>query len=278
MSFLEGIDAREVAPDTFSATYPRWFDGDRVFGGLVLAQAVTAAGRTVEGPEVLHSLHGYFLRPATPGQDSTISVERRRDGRSFVTRTTSTRVDGKETFMMSASFQRPEHGEEYQLPLEPLHAPDDDDPSIEEDGPFAVLERGPTTQRADGTYASTRRAWIRCREHLGSDPLRHLAAVAYASDMTRAAFRPRSLGTWGAHVDASLDHAVWFHQPSDLNRWHHFDLHTLITGGGRSFMRGTLADEAGRLVASMAQEILIRRLDGGRPVDFGDPNHPVPSP
>ena len=278
MYFVDGIDAHPVAPGVFAARYPRWFDGDRVFGGLVLAQAVTAAGRTVEGPESLHSLHGYFLRPAAPGQESTITVDRRRDGRSFATRMTSTSVEGKETFVMMASFQRPEEGEEYQLPLESGSVPDEADPLLEEDGPFAILERGPTELREDGTFASTRRAWVRCREDLGPDPLRQVAAIAYASDMTRAAFRPRSLGTWGEHVDASLDHSVWFHRPSDLNRWHHFDLHTLITGGGRSFMRGTLADERGRLVASMAQEILIRRLDGGRPIDFGDPNHPVPSP
>jgi len=277
-NFVDGIDAIGVGDGRFIATYPSWFEGDRVFGGLVLAQAVTAACKTVSGPYTLHSLHGYFLRPASPGEESVIDVDRRRDGRSFVTRETTTMVGGKETFVMTASFQRPEVGEEYQIPMARVAPPSEGDPAIERDGPFAVFEIGPTPIRPDGTYESTRRAWIRCRAELGADPTRHLAAAAYASDMTRAAFRPTSLGTWGEHLDASLDHAAWFHGVPDMTRWHLFDLHTVVTGGGRSFMRGTLSDDQGRLVLSMAQEILIRRLDAGAPIDFGDPAHPLATP
>ncbi len=278
MSFSEGIDAIGLGDDHFTATYPAWFEGDRVFGGLVVAQAVTAACKTASDAFILHSLHGYFLRPASPGDTSVIDVERRRDGRSFMTRDTTTMVGGKETFRMTASFQRPEPGEEYQIPMAKVVPPREGNPAIELDGPFAIFEIGPTPMRPDGTYASTRRAWIRCRHELGSDPLRHVAAAAYASDMTRAAFRPTSLGTWGEHLDASLDHAVWFHAVPNMGDWHLFDLHTVVTGGGRSFMRGTLSDTQGRLVLSMAQEILIRRLDAGAPIAFSDPAHPLATP
>jgi len=278
LSFSDGISVSPVRTDVYRSTYPHWWEGERVFGGFVVAQAVAAAMATVERPADLHSLHGYFLRPAMPGDQSEITVERVRDGRSFTTRRTSTEVRGKETFVMTASFHAPEPGEDYQLAVAEVPGPEACHALREDDGPFEVLELGPSEQAEDGTYASTRRAWIRCTEDLGSDPSRHLAAAAYASDMTRAAFRPTSLGSWGEHVDASLDHSVWFHGLPDMTAWHLFDLHTVITGAGRSFMRGQLSDERGIAKFSMAQEILIRRIDGAVRFGFGDPQHPVTSP
>ena len=278
LTLLEGISVAEVRPDVFRAVYPHWWEGDRVFGGFVVAQATAAALRTVDRPKDLHSLHGYFLRPAKPGDASEISVDRVRDGRSFTTRRTSTTVHGKETFVMMASFHAPEEGEEYQLAVADVPRPTELADRIEDDGPFEVIELGPSEQSPDGTYASTRRAWIRCGVDLGSDPATHLAAAAYASDMTRAAFRPGSLGSWGEHIDASLDHSVWFHALPDMCSWHLFDLHTVVTGSGRSYMRGSLADEDGALVFSMAQEILIRRIAGATAVHFEDPEHRPTSP
>ena len=278
LTFLEGISVSESGPDVFRAIYPHWWEGDRVFGGFVVSQAVAAALKTVDHPEDLHSLHGYFLRPASPGDLSEISVERVRDGRSFTTRRTSTVVAGKETFVMMASLHAPEEGEEYQLAVSDVPGPATLVDRIEDDGPFEVIELGPSERSHDWTYASTRRAWVRCEVDLGAEPATHLAAAAYASDMTRAAFRPGSLGSWGEHVDASLDHSVWFHALPDMNAWHLFDLHTVVTGAGRSYMRGSLADEAGSLVFSMAQEILIRRIAGASPIDFEDPAHRPTSP
>lgn len=278
ISFVDGIGVKSRSDDQFAGTYPAWWDGDRVFGGLVIAQATSAAMATVERPEDIHSLHGYFLRPAKPGDDTAISVDRVRDGRSFTTRRTSTIVEGKETFVMMASFHAPEGGEEYQIPMAQVAVPSQLGDQIEDDGAFDVIELGPSVQRADGTYESTRRAWIRCSSDLGSDPARHLAAAAYASDMTRAAFRPTSLGSWGCHVDASLDHSVWFHKVPDMGAWHLFDLHTVMTGRGRSYMRGSLSDESGAVALSMAQEILIRPIEGAVPVSFDDTEHPPTSP
>lgn len=277
LSFIEGISVEAVDGDRFSARYPHWWEGDRVFGGFVVAQAAAAAMATVDRPDELHSLHGYFLRPAAAGSSSTISVERVRDGRSFTTRRTSTEVAGKETFVMTASFHGKEEGEEYQVPMAEVASPTDAGP-VEVDGPIELIEIGPTPMREDGTYLSTRRAWLRVAEELGDDPARHLAAAAYCSDMTRAAFRPRSLGTWGEHVDASLDHSLWFHRMPDMSRWHLFDIETSVTHAGRSFMRARLSDEAGALVVSMAQEILIRRIAGAEPIAFDDPTHLPSSP
>ena len=278
LSLLDGITASQVRHDVFASVYPHWWEGDRVFGGFVVAQALSAALGTVEHPEDLHSIHGYFLRPARPGDESEITVERIRDGRSFSTRRTSTMVRGKETFVMMASFHAPEDGEDYQLSVAEVPPPQECGAWREDDGPFEVLELGPSDQAADGTYASTRRAWMRCMVDLGDDPRRHLAVAGYASDMTRAAYRPSSLGSWGEHVDASLDHSVWFHGVPNMNEWHLFDLHTVLTGAGRSFMRGQLSDVHGSLVFSMAQEILIRRIEGATAIDFGDPQHQTSSP
>jgi acyl-CoA thioesterase-2 len=275
----EGLDVVEVGADTFAGRYPRWFPGERVFGGLVLAQATAAMCRTVDDGIPLHSIHGHFLRPATPRQTSEVVVERVRDGRSFVTRRATVRVEGKETFVVTASFHVPEEGEGYQLAVADVDPPPGDVSSPSDlNEPFELVELGPSPRREDGTYESTRRAWVRCVADLGDEPRRHVAAAAYASDMTRAAFRPTSLGTWGGHVDASLDHAVWFHRQPAMDQWHLFDLHTVITGGNRSFIRGQLSDADGRLVFSMAQEILIRPLATPVVFDFDDPFQRPESP
>jgi len=278
MSFEEATSVLESGHDSFTGRYPTWWEGERVFGGLILAQAVAAAASTVEASIPIHSLHGLFLRPSSPGEASRITVERVRDGRSFVTRRTSTATAGKETFQMLASFHVPEEGEEYQLAPASVQGPDPALSEYDPDDPFEVIELGPSAQRDDGTYESTRRAWVRLRTPLGDDPIRQAAATAYASDMTRAAFRPMSLGTWGEHLDASLDHAVWFHRPPAMDDWNLFDLHTVTTTAGRSLMRGTFHDVQGRLVTSMAQEILIRRIDGAASIAFDDPQNRPPGP
>ena len=114
--------------------------------------------------------------------------------------------------------------------------------------PFDIRELGPTERRDDGTYLSTRRCWFRTREALPDDPAVHACVLAYFSDMTGAAFRPLSLGIWGTHTDASLDHAVWFHRPWRADAWSIFDLQTLVNAGGRCHHPGDDA-RRGRLAA-----------------------------
>jgi acyl-CoA thioesterase-2 len=210
---------------------------------------------------VVHSLHGYFLRPTAAGARTTHRIEHVRDGRSFTTRGVTSLVDGKETFRMTCSFHAPEDGDDYQLAMEPGIPSPNDIEGFEAPFPFDIRELGATEKREDGTFQSTRRCWFRTREALPDDPGLHACVLAYFSDMTGAAFRPLSMGSWGTHTDASLDHAVWFHRPWRADRWSLFDLHALVNAGGRATIRATMHGEDGNLHLSMAQELLIRKLD-----------------
>ena len=263
---VDAVTAREAGPDaagtpTFTTTSPEWWVHGRVFGGMVVAQALNAAMRTVPAPLEVHSLHGYFLRPTSPGSRSTHRVETLRDGRSFSLREVTSEVEGKETFRMTCSFHAPEPGDSYQLPIAPDVPPPAEVAGFEAPFPFDVRELGTTARRADGTYRSTRRCWFRVRETLPDDPAVHASILAYFSDMTGASFRPHSLGVWGTHTDASLDHALWFHRPWRADVWSLFDIHALVNAGGRATVRATMHGEDGTLHLSMAQELLIRELD-----------------
>ncbi len=162
---------------------------------------------------------------------------------------------------MTCSFHVPEEGDSYQLPVAPDIPPPHEVEGFEAPFPFDVRELGATEMREDGTYRSTRRCWFRTREPLSDDPAVHAGLLAYFSDMTGASFRPLSLGVWGTHTDASLDHALWFHRPWRADTWSIFDLHALVNAGGRATVRATMHGQDGTLHLSMAQELLIRELD-----------------
>jgi acyl-CoA thioesterase-2 len=251
------VDGRRA----FRTTSPEWWVGGRTFGGMVVAQSLSAALQCAPPGFQVHSLHGYFLRPTSPGAVTTHVVDSVRDGRSFSVREVSSLVDDKETLRMTCSFHAPEEGEDYQLPMGPGIPPPGDVEGFEAPFPFDIRELGATELREDGTYLSTRRCWFRTRETLPDDPAVHACVLAYFSDMTGAAFRPRSIGSWGTHTDASLDHAVWFHRPWRADTWTLFDLQALVNAGGRSTIRATMHGEDGTLHLSMAQELLIRKLD-----------------
>ncbi len=236
---------------------------------MVVAQALSAACQTVPPGLDVHSLHAYFLRPTSPGSQSVHAVERLRDGRSFSLREVVSAVDDKEVFRMNCSFHAPEDGDEYQLPVGPAIPAPGLIEGIEAPFPFDVREVGATQQRGDGTYLSTRRCWFRTREPLPDNPAVHACALAYFSDMTGAAFRPLTMGSWGTHTDASLDHAVWFHRPWRADAWSLFDVHALVNAGGRATIRATMHGEDGTLHLSMVQELLIRELD--EPMVFETP-------
>jgi acyl-CoA thioesterase II len=140
---VDSITARESGRHAdgrpiFTTTSPEWWVHGRVFGGMVVAQALNAAMRTV--PEILevHSLHGYFLRPTSPGSQSSHVVDTLRDGRSFSTRQVTSEVDGKETFRMTCSFHAPETGDSYQLPMGPDVPPPEEVAGFEAPFPFDV--------------------------------------------------------------------------------------------------------------------------------------------
>jgi acyl-CoA thioesterase II len=252
-------------PQRFVVEGLDWWDGDRVFGGMVVAQAVSAAVQTVDPAMPIHSLHGYFLRPTPAGRPVILTVRTVRQGRSFAVREVLSQVDGKETFTMQCSFHRPEEGDEYQLPMPKGMGDPDQLQRTEVPIPFRVCELGPTPRRPDGSFESTRRVWLRTEADLPDDPLLHACVVAYLSDMTGAAFRPMSLGTWGTHTDASLDHAVWFHRPVRADQWLLYDPQAVVNVAGRATVRGAMFDAEGALVVSMVQELLIRPLEHPNP-------------
>jgi acyl-CoA thioesterase-2 len=272
---IDAITARPLDPErqgrsTYVTASPDWWVGGRTFGGMVVAQALSAALQSVPPELPVHSLHGYFMRPTPPGAQTLHVVEHLRDGRSFTSRTVTSSVEGKETFRATCSFHVPEGGDEYQMPVAPGLALPGQIEGVEAPFPFDVRELGPSARREDGTYESTRRCWFRTREALPDDPAVHVCLLAYFSDMTGAAFRPLSLHTFGTHTDASLDHAVWFHRPARADTWSLFDLQTLVNSGGRATVRATMHDAAGTLHLSMAQELLIRELD--EPMVFTAPS------
>jgi acyl-CoA thioesterase-2 len=257
---VRALEPRPLGDGRFEIDSADWWGGDRVFGGMVIAQAAAAASQTVSGVP-LHSLHGYFLRPEVPGPPVVATVDAVRDGRTFTTRSVTLEQDGRTVFTATASFHTPEPGDEYQIPMPTGLPPPGGLPEPEwSDGPFEQREAGADGPGPDGTYRSTRRAWIRCAAGVPDDPAVHATLATFLSDMTGTSFRPLSLGEWGLHTDASLDHAVWLHRPIRVDEWLLFDLQAVVNTAGRATVRGTLFTQAGELCLSMAQELLIRPL------------------
>ena len=270
---LETIDVnlfRGIQPDTLL---------QRVFGGQVAAQSLVAGARTVEPPLQVHSLHSYFLRPGDTAVPIVYDVERIRDGKSFSTRRVVARQHGRPIYYMTASFQVPEDGFEHQdvMPEVPSPAespdmgemfrarsPESADEWLTE---WAALElRWVGDSRKGGVIPnderpSQSRLWIRVSGRLDDHPLTHQAALTYASDMTLLG---SSLVPHGVHVSspsmqsASLDHSMWFHRPFRADEWLLYDQASPSASGARGLAIGRLFAEDGTLVATVAQEGLIR--------------------
>ncbi|HUO48821.1 MAG TPA: acyl-CoA thioesterase domain-containing protein [Acidimicrobiales bacterium] len=256
---LAAVRVRPTGTDAFEATSPDWW-GERVFGGMVVAQHLSAAQHGTAPGLRLHSAHGSFLRAVVPGPPVTLRVEHLREGRTFTTRQVTAEQAGRATSRFVCSFHTEEPGDEYQLPMQDVPHPDGL-PSSDAPGPFLTRDAGPLPC-ADGTFRSSARLWHRTVGPLPDDPAAHVAMLGFFSDMTRTSFRPLSLDDWGTHIDASVDHAVWFHRPARPDRWLFYDLQAVVNTAGRSLVRGLMYTEDGRLVLSMSQELLIRRLPG----------------
>lgn len=258
---LERVDdliLRGVAPETTL---------QRVFGGQVLAQALMAGGSSVPEGRAPHSLHGYFLRPGDPSTQIVYVVENSRDGRSFSTRRVIARQHGETIFHMTASFQVHEEGLDHQDAMPDVPGPDGLPPLSESTGEQAAARRGEwdalDVRYDDGSAGrgDALRVWLRTAGPMPDDPLLHTAVLAYASDLTllaAAALRHDvRFGDPGVAA-ASLDHAMWFHRPVRVDDWLLHDEYSPSASGGRGLALGRIFTRDGSLVASTAQEGLVR--------------------
>jgi acyl-CoA thioesterase II len=273
------LDLEQLEHNLYRGRSPK-LDWQRVFGGQTIAQALVAAQRTVEPDRHVHSLHGYFMRPGDTTVPIVYEVDRIRDGGSFTTRRVVAIQHGQAIFSLEASFQVDEDGLEHQVPM-PIDIPPPD---------TLLRQQELIAKFGDRVPAGIRRYWERDRpiemkpvilEHYTSreklEPRQHIwirtagpmpadrgmraALLAYLSDMTlldtstfahgRAIFDPDIQA-------ASLDHAMWFHRQHPLDGWLLYAQDSPSTQGSRGFTRGTLYAEDGTLVASVAQEGLIR--------------------
>jgi acyl-CoA thioesterase-2 len=276
-ALLDQLDLEELDVNLYRGVNPSERQNQRVFGGLVAAQALRAATLTVETDHQPHSMHGYFLRGGVPGRPILYHVDRIRDGRSFTTRRVVGVQYGEAIFNLTASFQKFEEDQvNYQLPLPPeAEHPDNVPDRVARDevhaewmerSPFFSKELGPSEPGEDGTYRSTRRVWVKAKSLLPDDHLLHTAALTYATDMgaVTAAAVPVLGERWqyafAETMSASLDHAVWFHRPVRVDEWMYFDFHAVSNQNSRGLVRGTIHRLDGTLVASITQEALIRRL------------------
>ncbi|HYP83101.1 acyl-CoA thioesterase II [Variovorax sp.] len=249
-----------------------------VYGGQVLGQALLAAQRTVPAERAVHSLHAYFL---LPGEHAPIdyTVHRPRDGRSFSTRHVIARQDGREIFEMAASFQTRDDGIDHQDDMPP--APDPLAQPTEYERRLALGDKVPDDLRLRGLVsqglefrvvdapdllapervAPRSMIWMRAVAPLPDDPIVHRAVLAYASDngLLRAAMNPHGLTFLRGRMRvASLDHAMWFHRDFRMDEWLLYVIDSPNAGGARALCRGSIFTRDGRLVASTAQEGMIR--------------------
>lgn len=251
---------------------------ERLYGGQVIAQALVAAYRTVEG-RACHSLHAYFIRPGDPKVPVLYQVDRARDGKSFTTRRVVAIQHGEQIFNLAASFQITEPGLEHQTPMPeappPESVPDEKERFAEfiaklpperagwwtRERPIEMRPVDPQQIFAPVKLPATQKVWFRVRDPVGDDLALNQCLLAYASDMSLlgTAMRPHGI-SWETRgvQSASLDHAIWFHHPMRVNDWHLFDQDSPSASGARGFNRGSIYSQAGVLVASVVQEGLIR--------------------
>jgi acyl-CoA thioesterase-2 len=275
------LDLERIEKNMFRGNSPNvgW---QRVFGGLVISQALVAASRTVEERSP-HSLHGYFLLPGDPAVPIVYEVERVRDGASFSTRRCVAIQHGRTIFVLSASFQVEEAGLEHHSTM-PDVPPPEELPGMEAilgsmgsripEGVKRYFERERPIElrpvdlsrfsraRPDGLLPATQQFWLRAAGRLPDDPAIHRALLAYLSDMTlldtALVCHGRSVFDGTLQV-ASLDHALWFHRPFRADEWMLYDQESPNASGARGLCRGSLYSRNGQLIASVMQEGLIRQ-------------------
>ncbi|MCM2475382.1 acyl-CoA thioesterase II [Rhizobium sp. CG5] len=276
---IRTLDLENLEVNLFRGSSPQvgW---QRVFGGQVIAQALMAAQRCVEADRFVHSLHAYFMRPGDPAVPILYQVERIRDGASFATRRVVAIQHGKAIFSMSASFQLEEEGFDHQVAMPDIKPPE----ALMGETEFreVFLSQAPENVRkywgrerpveirpvslvhylTKDKLKPEAHIWVRPTGTVPDDRHYQSAVLAYLSDMT---LLDTSLYAHGRSIFdpslqvASLDHAMWFHRPSALDDWLLYTQDSPSAFGGRGMTRGSLYSRSGSLIASVAQEGLIRK-------------------
>ncbi len=279
------LDLEEIERNHYRGQSPddSW---QRVYGGQVLGQALVAASRTVEDPERhAHSLHAYFLRPGDPAVPLLYVVDRIRDGRSFTTRRVVAIQHGRPIFNMSISFQLFEQGLEHQFEmpdapdpetLEPEHVirrrqaraagwKDEDIDRFARERPIEMRPIQARNEFAPEPMEPLQTCWMRVAGRMPDDGSLHQCALAYLSDwsLLDTCIWPHGVSWMQGNLQtASLDHAMWFHRPFRADEWMLYVQDSPASGGARGFNRGLIYTQDGTLVASVAQEGLIRLRNG----------------
>jgi acyl-CoA thioesterase-2 len=262
------LDLEMIDVDLFRGRQPQT-SAQRVFGGQVLGQALVAASRTVDAERHVHSLHGYFLRPGDTAVPIVYRTEQTRDGRTFSSRRVVGSQSGRTIFYMSASYQRAELGLDHADPMPADLLPPEEAPTL-----ASVLEQASGRKAEEWTKEwaaldvrlagrTGRQFWIRAAGKLPDDQALHACVLAYASDLTLlgASLLPHGLILGDPRIQsASIDHAMWFHREFRADEWLLYDQASPSASNARGFATGRLFTQDGRLIASVAQEGLIRPL------------------
>ena len=228
-----------------------------------------AASRTIDAGEV-HSLHSYFLRPGQPGVPIQFVVHRIRDGRSFTTRRVVAHQQGEAIFSLEASYVLPEDGISHQDPMPVVPPPDGlpdwemvraDAPPVRRPGPIEIRTCDPAAAASTEPQPPFRQVWVRTRGDLPEDPALHAALMTFASDRGMLSTVERSHGIpRNRRSSASLDHSIWFHRPPRWTGWLLYTTSSHVAHSARALIYGTMYAENGTLMASVAQEGLVRPL------------------
>ncbi|MFM8303077.1 MAG: acyl-CoA thioesterase [Actinomycetota bacterium] len=280
VALLELLDLEVLEENLFRGLSPET-PHQRVFGGQVAAQALVAAGRTVEADRRVHSLHSYFLRPGDPAIPIVFEVDRIRDGRSFATRRVVAIQHGRAIFNLSASFQIDEPGPDHAMAMPDVPDPESV-PTVRErvetkfgdakpDEALEWLGRGTPLEvrhlQEPHWMEPTRREpsqdlWFRAAGPMPDDPLLHACVVAYASDLSLidTATLPHAIGYDTGFMIASLDHAMWFHREFRADQWLLYHQVSPSASGARGLAEGYVFRRDGALVVTVIQEGLIRPL------------------
>lgn len=252
----------------------------RVFGGQVFAQALVAARRTVDEGREAHSVHGYFILPGDLNAPIVFFVDRLRDGKSFTTRRVTAIQHGQAIFNLSASFHVAEAGHEHQDQMPDVPPPESLAPELDliremadripeplrtvltQDRPVDFRPVNPIDPFAPGVpHAPVRHVWFKTVNALPDETLLHQAVLAYVSDygLITTALQPHGLTFRSRGLQmASLDHSLWLHREFRVDDWLLYAMDSPVAAGARGFARGRIYTREGVLVASVAQEGLMR--------------------